>query len=123
MNEFMNAVNITGWDVLIVPTVLMLLDIITGFVNAWSKKEISSSKLRKGISHKVGEIVMIVVPVFLTKTIELPNTITTFIVCYIIVMEIISIIENLEKLGIKTPKIITDKLEEMKGNENEQKKV
>lgn len=123
MNEFMDAVNITGWDVLMVPTVLMLLDIITGFVNAWSKKEISSSKLRKGISHKVGEIVMIVVPVFLTKTIELPNTITTFIVCYIIVMEIISIIENLEKLGIKTPKIITDKLEEMKGNENEQKKV
>lgn len=114
MEEFIRSVTLVGWDFLIVPAVLMALDIATGFIGAWIAHDIKSSKLREGIGHKFGELIMLIVPDFLSKTIDLPQTITKFIACYIIVMEIISIVENLGKLGIKTPKVISKSLDDIR---------
>lgn len=114
MEEFIRSVHLVGWDFLIVPAVLMAVDIATGFIGAWIAHDIKSSKLREGIGHKCGELVMLIVPDFLSRTIELPQSITTFIACYIIVMEIISIVENLDKLGIKPPRAISSKLDSVR---------
>lgn len=51
---------------LILPIILMGFDIATGFVNAWSKDEIQSSKLRRGLSKKVGEISILVIGEFIS---------------------------------------------------------
>lgn len=99
-----------AWKIIIVPLVLMGFDILTGFVNAWKRKRISSSKLRGGIAHKFGEILIIIVSLFLQYSLGMPEEICTFSTIYIIIMECISILENCEKLGVKVPSWLTDKL-------------
>lgn len=99
-----------AWKIIIVPLVLMGFDILTGFINAWRRKRISSSKLRDGIAHKFGEILIIIVSLFLQYSLGMPEEICTFLTIYIIIMECISILENCEKLGVKVPAWLTDKL-------------
>ena len=99
-----------AWKIIIVPLVLMGFDILTGFINSWKRKRISSSKLRDGISHKFGEILIIIVSLFLQYSLGMPEEICTFLTIYIIIMECISILENCEKLGVKVPAWLTDKL-------------
>lgn len=104
--------------VLIVPMILMLVDILTGFVNAWRNHDIQSSKLRDGIVHKFGEIIIIVLAIFLQFSIGLPKEVTMFASVYIIIMEIISILENVSKMGVQVPEWLTRRLKNaIKGNE------
>ena len=88
---------------LILPIVLMAFDILTGFVNAWGKREIESSKLRTGLSKKVGEIAILVIGELFSFAMRLPAEVMTFISIYIILMEFVSIFENLDKLGVPIP--------------------
>ena len=41
--------------IFIVPAVLMAIDIITGSINAWAKKDFKSAKMRQGLVKKCGE--------------------------------------------------------------------
>lgn len=91
---------------LILPLILMGIDILTGFVNAWIKKEIKSSKLRSGLGKKIGEISVLVLGEFFSFALRLPKELMQFISLYIILMELISIFENLDKLGVPIPKFI-----------------
>lgn len=99
-----------AWKILIVPLVLMGFDILTGFFNAWRRKQVSSSKLRDGIAHKFGEMLIIIISLFLQYSLGLPREIAVFIAVYIIIMECISILENIERLGVKIPKWLKDRL-------------
>lgn len=110
------------WAVMI-PITLMGIDIITGLLNAWLKKEVKSSILRKGLAKKVGEICVILIGELFVLGLELPTAITTGISLYIIIMELISICENLEKLGVPIPKFIKNALasSEKKINEDSEK--
>lgn len=98
------------WYYIIVPVVIMGLDILTGFLNAWRDKQIQSSKLRSGLTKKFGEMVIIIIAIFFQYTIRLPEEIVLFIVIYVVGMELISIAENLTKMGIKVPSWITKRL-------------
>lgn len=88
---------------LILPIVLMAFDILTGFINAWAKREIESSKLRTGLSKKVGEIAILVIGELFSFAMRLPAELMTFASIYIILMELVSIFENLDKLGVPIP--------------------
>jgi toxin secretion/phage lysis holin len=99
-----------AWKIIIVPLVLMGFDILTGFVNSWKSKRISSSKLRSGLANKFGEMLIIIVSLFLQYSLGMPEEICKFLTIYIIIMECISILENCEKLGVKVPAWLTDKL-------------
>lgn len=88
---------------LILPIVLMAFDILTGFINAWGKREIESSKLRTGLSKKVGEIAILVIGELFSFAMRLPAEVMTFVSVYIILMELVSIFENLDKLGVPIP--------------------
>lgn len=96
--------------IFIVPMVMMLFDYITGVMKAWHMNAISSSKLRDGLNHKAGECIIILIAVFLQKTLGTPKEITIFVSIYIIIMEIISIIENLDEIGVKIPSWVKTKL-------------
>lgn len=102
-----------SWKILIIPLILMGFDILTGFINAWKKKEIDSSKLRDGIVHKFGEMIIIILSLFLQYSLGLPKEISTFIAIYIVIMECISILENCEKLGVKVPKWLKERLKKV----------
>lgn len=93
---------------LILPMILMGFDILTGFVNAWAKREIQSKKLRTGLSKKVGEIAILVIGEFISFALRVPPEVMKFLSLYIILMEIISIFENLNKMGVPIPKFISN---------------
>lgn len=96
--------------IILVPAVLMVVDIIVGILNAWKSKAIKSSKLRDGIVHKFDELIIIIVALFLQFTLGLPREIPVFSATYIIIMELISILENLSKSGVKVPEWVTKRL-------------
>lgn len=95
---------------LILPIILMGFDILTGFVNAWAKREIQSKKLRTGLSKKVGEIAILVIGEFISFALRVPPEVMKFLSLYIILMEIVSIFENLNKMGVPIPKFISNVL-------------
>lgn len=102
--EFAN----TCWIILL-PLILMIVDIITGYVNAWKTKSVSSSRMRDGLGKKLAEIVYITIGVLIGMVFNL-QSIGRFISLYIIYMEIMSIAENCKKLGVKMPEKIQEKL-------------
>lgn len=91
---------------LFLPVILMGFDILTGFINAWSKKEIQSKKLRTGLSKKIGEISILVIGEFISFALRIPPALMKGISIYIMIMEGISILENCVKLGIPVPEFI-----------------
>lgn len=111
-----------SWYILIVPMVMMAFDYLTGIMKAWHNHDIQSSKLRDGLNRKFGECIVIIISLFLQYSIGLPKEITTFISIYIIVMELISIIENLDAVGVKVPKWIKDRLVSI-AEDNDEKEV
>lgn len=102
------------WEILL-PLILMVFDVITGYYNAWKNNETSSSKMRDGIGKKLAEIVYIVVGIILGYAFGM-KAIGYFISIYIAYMELVSIAENCKKLGVKMP----EKLEEKLNNESEE---
>lgn len=107
MTDIFNQVHFANdfWVVLL-PAVLMALDIVTGFVNAWSKNDIKSSVMRQGLARKFGELVVIAIGQLFFYGVGLPKYVVAGVSTYIILMELISICENLKKLGVPIPKFI-----------------
>lgn len=85
---------------MIVPLVLMVADIITGYYNAWRKNKVKSSKMRDGIGKKIAELVYILVGFMFAYAFGIP-AISYFVSIYIIYMELTSVAENCKKLGVK----------------------
>lgn len=100
--EFKNEI----W-VLFLPIILMGFDVLTGFINAWIKREIKSAKLRAGLGKKVGEIAILVIGEFFSFALKIPPEVMKGLSFYIILMEAISIFENLDRLGVPIPKFIS----------------
>ena len=93
------------WIVL-VPLILMAVDIATGFLNAWAKHDIKSSIMRQGLARKFGELVIIGIAQLFLYAVGLPKGIASGVSFYIALMELISICENLDKLGVPIPKFV-----------------
>lgn len=93
---------------LIAPCIMMAIDFLTGTIYAWSAKTFQSKKMRSGLSKKVGELAIIVIGEVLSFSLGLPRYIMTGISLYIIIMELMSIFENLDKMGVPVPKFIRD---------------
>lgn len=102
IQSFFNTLDFSNYIwVIITPLLFSLFDIITGFIQAVINHDVDSSKMRKGLLHKLLLIIIILSGILLDKTFNL-NYITKFISIYIIIMEITSILENLKKAGIET---------------------
>lgn len=92
--------------VVFVPLILMGVDIATGFINAWAKHDIKSSIMRQGLARKFGELVIIGIAQLFLYAVGLPKGIASGVSFYIGLMELISICENLDKLGVPIPKFV-----------------
>jgi toxin secretion/phage lysis holin len=64
MEELMNLHFTNNWWAVGVPIILMILDILTGYYNAWKNEEVSSSKMRDGLGKKCAELCYIIVRFF-----------------------------------------------------------
>ena len=92
--------------VLIIPSVLMVVDFLTGLFNAWATGHLKSFKMREGLNHKVGELSILFMGELFTYGMRLPSIFINCVSLYIIFMEVVSIFENLDKMGVPIPKFV-----------------
>jgi len=120
MNEIMNfSFTHVGWQIGL-PILLMFADILSGYYAAFRNKNISSSKMRDGIGKKIAEILYILIGFAFDMAFGV-HYISTFISIYITYMEVTSLIENMEKIGVKLPDDVKHKI--IKNNENNTKDI
>ena len=83
--------------------VMMISDVVVGFIVAIINEELSSTKMRKGLLHKALMLMLIFVclaiEVGISHAVVLPYDVPTCeVVCgYIVIMELISVLENIAK--------------------------
>ena len=94
--------------VLFIPLGLMAIDVLSGVIKAWAHNDFQSSIMRSGLAKKAGEIVILVVGELVSFGLLLPEAVMNCISFYIIFMEIMSILENADALGIPIPKFVKD---------------
>ena len=91
-----------------------ILDIVTGFIKAYDQKNVSSKKMKHGALAKVTIWCVVVVSIILSA--YLGTDLTTYIVGYYLIMEIVSILEN---ASVFVP--VPDKIKNMLSNEQIEK--
>lgn len=85
--------------------VMMVFDIITGFMAAWKNKDIQSTKMREGLFHKSTLILLIILAwlceLFVMHVPDLGITVPLVIPTCIIIfaMELVSITENVAEIN------------------------
>ena len=94
--------------VLFIPLGLMAIDVLTGVIKAWAHNDFKSAIMRTGLAKKAGEIMILVVGELISYGMLMPDSIMNGISFYIIFMEVMSIMENLDELGIPIPKFVRD---------------
>lgn len=116
MEELIQNMHFTNiWWAILAPMILIVIDVLTGIVIAWRNNDFKSAKMRTGLSKKFGELVYVLVGI-LTKFALGTELILYFTVGYICLMELSSLAENCDKLGVKMP----DKLKEKLNNDKEE---
>lgn len=120
ITEILESLKFTSdfWIVML-PSILMAFDVATGFINAWAKNQIKSSVMRQGLARKFGELTVIAIGQLFFYGLGLPKYYVVFISFYIIIMELVSIAENLDKLGVPLPKAIKKVLNNAEKKMNE----
>lgn len=113
MEELMNLHFTNIWWVFILPLALMILDVITGYYNAWENKMISSTRMRDGLGKKCAELCYVAVGALFNFAFGV-SAIMYFLTIYVCYMELVSLAENCTKLGLKVPDRIKDKLNQDK---------
>jgi toxin secretion/phage lysis holin len=105
INEIYNSmITAEHFRVLLVPFVLMVLDFLTGVSHAWATGHLKSYKMREGLNRKFAEICIIAIGVLFRWAINLPDYIVIGLTIYVVIMELVSISENLDKMGVPLPK-------------------
>lgn len=110
MEEIIQNIQFTNiWWAILAPIFLIVLDVATGVIIAWRNNNFKSAKMREGLSKKFGELVYILIGI-LAKFALGTDLILYFTVGYICLMEISSLAENCDKLGVKIPTKLKEKL-------------
>lgn len=108
---FYNGLNVIA-QVLIV---LVFIDFIWGLLVAGIDKKIKSKTAYKGILKKSSYLIMIYLGYGLDQILN-QNMFANLIVMYLIIIEIISILEHMDKLDVKYPKFIRIMLDKLMGD-------
>lgn len=105
INELLINLNFSNiiWQI-ITPIILSLADIITGFIQAVINKNVDSSKMRTGLLHKILIVFIIILSFLLDITFSL-TCVSKTVCVYVIIMELMSIAENITKAGIDIGKL------------------
>lgn len=97
------------WPILL-PVILMGADVLTGWIQASINNTWDSTKMRKGLFRKSGELIIIILAYVIQTAVALPVDVFIFISIYVCIMEVLSVIENLDQAGLPVPAWITKRL-------------
>lgn len=98
--------------------VVMVLDYITGLLKAWVNGTLDSRIGKKGIVKKIGYLTLVVLAVCLDHLAGETGAIRTLVIYFFVANEGISIVENWGAIGLPLPKVLINKLEQLKGDGN-----
>ena len=107
--------------IFLAPMLLIVLDVLSGLVNSWKNGDFKSATMRAGLSKKFAELIYIVVGVIIKYAIG-TNLILDFTVIYVCLMEVSSLVENCDKLGVPLPEWLKKKLNNVNDEINKEDK-
>lgn len=97
--------------------ILLILDVVSGVLGSFILEKFDSAKMRKGIViHKALMFVVVIVAVQLDRVIGYDNTFKTIVLMFFCANEGLSILENLNKCGVKYPSFIEKMFIQMQEN-------
>lgn len=104
--------------------ICILFDIVTGLIKAVYHGNLNSTALRKGLIHKISEVITLagawIVQQFIVEgTITFALDVFVPIALYISLMEIVSVLENLSEVNPALGKILRPYLQKLQEKENE----
>lgn len=109
--------------ILFIPLGLMAIDILTGIIKAWAQNDFKSAVMRAGLAKKAEEILILVAGELISFGLMLPDIVMNCVSFYIIFMEGMSILENVDELGIPVPgfvkKVINNVDEQLKDGDKD----
>ena len=85
-----------------------VLDILTGFLRAYDQKNVSSKKMRHGALSKISIWCIIAVSMMVSS--YLKTDLTTYVTGYYLIMEVVSIFENVS-VFVPVPEKLKNSLE------------
>lgn len=111
----------TFYWALLLPGIMEIADVITGYASAWMKGEQRSSIMRKGLPRKMGEYALLLLAICFSRAFGLPDGAVYAVSLYIVVMETLSVAENLQAMGVPVPTWITKKAKQIVEELNKEK--
>lgn len=99
--------------IIALPAIFALSDVITGLIQAQINNCKNSSVMRKGLYRKVGELGVIMLVWVTCIAIQLPIKYPAAVALYVCLMEGLSIMENLQAMGVQIPDFITRKAKDI----------
>lgn len=116
MNELSNVSYASVQWLFLLPIIGIAVDIVTGWIQASVNGTWDSTKMRKGLYRKGGEILIVIFAYLMERGIPALQElhIARFISLYVVLMEILSVIENLDQAGIPIPVFLHDRLKKIK---------
>lgn len=101
LEQIVNTLNFAslGWQIG-ATLIFILSDIVTGVISALIQKNLDSQKMREGLLRKILLIIVVILGFIIEYAFKMPYV--SKVVCiYIVVMETISMLENMQKAGIE----------------------
>ena len=118
MEEILNQITTTAANqhtLFLLLVVFILIDIVTGLLNAIMVKDVNSTKMKSGIIGKVYELSIVAIGMLLDKVFE-TELIASGLTIFYIAQEGLSILENTGNY-ISYPKVIKEVFEKLKNKE------
>lgn len=89
--------------IFLLPLVLIASDVVSGWIQATINSTWDSTKMRKGLFRKGGEMLVVVIAWIVGIALPMDINIALFASVYIVIMEALSVLENLDLAGIPMP--------------------
>lgn len=109
--------------IFLAPLLLHAADVITGWIQATINSKWDSTKMRYGIMRKAGMMIIVILAYCFEYAIEAVRQahVATFLSVCIVVMEVVSVFENLDQAGVPIPGPIKRRLKKARKDiENEE---
>ena len=115
---------------IIILIVAMIIDYVTGMLSAWLNAELSSKKGIKGIVKKVSYLALVAVAMIVDwliccglQQINVDIKYTVFfavlVAVWLIINELISVLENLSRMGVPIPNFLKKLIDKLKNTVDE----
>ena len=109
-----------GWDIALQTLIAaIVIDYITGVCKAFYEGKLNSKIGLKGIIKKIGYLLIVAVSVLVDSIVGDTGVIRTAVIYIFVANELLSVIENWAGMGLPCPKVLIEKLEQLKNEKNE----